>query len=95
MTTTPPTLESLEARIQKLEGSSSDPQPGLSDAIRGLLSSKKALVALGTVISMAAGKLGVHLDDETTAMLASVGVSLILAIGLQDLGKESARIKQQ
>ena len=87
MTTTPPTLESLEARIAVLETTPANP-------IRGLLTSKKAIVALGTVISMAAGKLGFHLDDDTNQMLAATGISLILALGMQDLGKEKARIEQ-
>lgn len=92
--TTPPTLESLAARVAELEAAvQKQPEPGVADAIRGLLSSKKVLTALGTVIAMAAGKLGLHIDDEQSILLASIGVSLILGFAAQDLGKEKAKIE--
>lgn len=86
-------VANLHRRLIKLEGA---PAPsGFRVAIAGLLSSKKALTALGTVLALVAGKLGWKVDDEMAMTFAAIGLALIGGYALEDVGKAAAKVNVQ
>ena len=62
-------------------------------AIQDLLTSKKALTALGGLIVLAAARYNVVLTDAQVAPVIALFSSLLLGQGLQDMGKAKAQIE--
>ena len=61
------------------------------DTIKTLLKSKKALVALVSLVAWLGGKLGLHLDNETLLGAVTPLWAFVLAQGVADHGKEAAK----
>jgi len=63
------------------------------EAVKDLLRSKKALMAIATMIVAAGGKLGLDLNaDELLPILAPL-MAYVVGQGIADSGKEAAKIK--
>jgi len=61
------------------------------EAIKGILSSKKALAAIvGVVVSLVA-KLGIDLPTEALLAILTPILAYILGQGVADIGKEAAK----
>jgi hypothetical protein len=65
----------------------------LLDALKGLLGSKKVLLALLTFGATLASKYGLNLDPEQLAMVVGPLWLALFGQAAQDVGKEGARIK--
>lgn len=62
------------------------------DAIKGLLSSKKALAAIAGVVVALVGKLGIDLDTDALVILITPIVAFVVGQGIADNGKEAAKV---
>jgi len=62
------------------------------EAIKGLLGSKKALVAVVSALVWVLCKLGLDLDTEQVLPIVAPLWGLIFGIAAQDIGKEKAKI---
>ena len=62
------------------------------DAIKGLLSSKKALAAIAGVVVTLVGKLGIDLDTDALGILITPIVAFVVGQGIADNGKEAAKV---
>ena len=62
------------------------------DAIRTMLSSKKAIAAIVGVIVVLAGHFGLELPSESVAEIVGLIIAYVLGQGLADIGKEADRI---
>ena len=62
------------------------------DAIKGLLSSKKALAAIAGVVVTLVGKLGIDLDTDALVILITPIVAFVVGQGIADNGKEAAKV---
>ena len=62
------------------------------DAIKGLLSSKKALAAIAGVVVTLVGKLGLDLDTDALVLLITPIVAFVVGQGIADNGKEAAKV---
>lgn len=61
-------------------------------ALKDMFSSKKFLAGVTGVVVAGVAKLGVDLDDEAVLIIISPLMAYILGTGLQDFGKEKAKI---
>lgn len=61
------------------------------DAIKGILGSKKALMALLSLVVWIVGKLGADLDTETLLPAVAPLWAYIFGQGIADFGKEKAK----
>jgi hypothetical protein len=59
------------------------------------LRSRKVRVALATVISTYAAQAGLHLSEEVTITIVSVGVALILGIAVEDHGSKQQIVSSE
>ena len=62
------------------------------DAIKGLLSSKKALAAIAGVVVTLVGQLGIDLDTDALVVLITPIVAFVVGQGIADNGKEAAKV---
>lgn len=60
------------------------------EGVFSLLRSRKAAVALATVLTILLGKWGLNLDSETIGTLVALGIALILAIAHEDASEKRA-----
>lgn len=60
-----------------------------------LLSSKKAIVAIGAVVVMIAGHYGFALPSEDATKIAGLAAAYVIGQGVADHGKEAALISSQ
>lgn len=64
----------------------------MTDMLKTLLTSKKALVALVAALVWGGGKLGLHLDNETLLGAVTPLWAYIIGQGVADHGKEAAKV---
>lgn len=64
----------------------------MSDALKGMLGSKKAIAMIAGLIVTFAGRYGLQLPLEELTMVLAPIVAYILGQGVADAGKEKARI---
>ena len=64
----------------------------MSDALKGMLGSKKAIAMFAGLIVTFAGRYGLQLPLEELTMVLAPIVAYILGQGVADAGKEKARI---
>ena len=64
----------------------------MMDLLRGLLSSKKAMVMILSLLAMGLAKLGWDVDGEQLYIFIAPVLAYLLATGLADKGKEAAAI---
>lgn len=61
--------------------------------MKDVLTSKKFVAALGSVIVAGASKIGLHLDNEALVVILLPVMTYIVSQGIADVGKE--RVKQE
>lgn len=67
----------------------------MMEALKGLLSSKKAIVAIVGIIIAAAGKAGLDLSEDSVHDIVQVVMAYLVGQGVADHGKESAKVVEQ
>lgn len=63
------------------------------NALKGLLSSKKALLTLGSVLVWVGGRFGLDIPAEELYVVVGSLAALVVAYAVQDAGKEAAKLK--
>ena len=66
----------------------------MSEAIRDMLRSKKAVAMIVGLIVSLAGKVGLDLPTEDLTAVLSPVLAYIVGQGVADVGKEKARVEQ-
>jgi hypothetical protein len=64
------------------------------NALKELISSKKALMAIASAIVAGVAKLGLELDTEAVLTIITPLVSFVIGQGVADLGKEKAKVEK-
>ena len=64
------------------------------NALKELISSKKALMAIASAIVAGVAKLGLELDTEAVLTIITPLVSFVIGQGVADLGKEAAKVEK-
>lgn len=67
----------------------------VKQALIGLFSSKKAIIAVTTAIVAVTAELGYDVSETKLGMILGFGGVLIAAFGLADHGKERAKIESE
>lgn len=62
------------------------------DVLRGLLGSKKGLMAIVATIAAMVASIGWQVDKETLAIILAPVVAYIVGQGIADHGKEATRV---
>ena len=65
----------------------------MTQALKDLFSSKKALVMLAAIAVAAGSKLGLHLDPDLVNQILAISGAYIVGQGIADHGKEAAKIE--